>query len=148
MDVLIVDDHPLFGDGLSALIEREQIDLQVERAESCSAAVKACVDRQGSPRTFDLVFLDLTLRDTVGVETLQNFREHAPWVPVVVISAQENDSLVHECIEIGAMGFIPKTFSREALMHAVRNVLNRQVFVPDRSCVSFKAETDTPRILP
>lgn len=131
MQILIIDDHPLFGDGLAALIERKLSTVTIARADSIKAALEICASRRGQARAFDLVFLDLTLKDSLGLDSLVRFRDRAPGLPVVVISADESPRRVRDSIDAGAMGYIPKTAPRETLLTAVHRIISGHVYVPE-----------------
>jgi len=124
--ILVVDDHPLFGDALIAMICNVLPESEVFRADSCMDAITI-----SNYSAIDLCFLDLTLADTAGIETLKTFREGAPSTPIVVVSAVEQRDVVESCLFFGAMGFVPKTGTRDELIRATQTVLSGKIFVPD-----------------
>ncbi len=91
------------------------------------ADAKAAIYRE---KGFDLVLLDLWLPDTHGFEGLIELRKLFPRVPIVIISAFADQSVVHKAIVCGAVGFIPKSASKDALLQAIANVLAGNVAVP------------------
>ncbi len=131
MRVLVVDDHPLFMDGLAALVQSQWSAVQVDRAETAGAAVDLALGANASGAPLDFIFLDLTLRDTAGIESLRLIRTGAPSVPVVVVSADESAALVHECIGMGAMGYVPKTSPHGVLIDAVQRIIVGGVYLPE-----------------
>src|ERR1700752_5034776 len=84
MSVLLIDDHPLFREGLRSLLERVDAKAQVVEMESCEAAL-ATGERNGSG--FDLILLDLALPGMNGLEGISQLRTRFPTTPVVVVSA-------------------------------------------------------------
>jgi DNA-binding NarL/FixJ family response regulator len=81
----------------------------------------------------DLVLLDLQLGEVTGFDLLQDVRQAWPTVPVVVISASDRASDVIQAIDLGAMGFLPKRMSTEALADALQLVMEGGIYVPTMS---------------
>ena len=115
--VLIIDDHPMFRDGVElacASLERRPVDIR--KASSLSEGLGLVVDVP-----FDLVLLDLNLPDARGLEGLARFRESAPDTHVSVISATDTTDAMSKAHALGAVGYIPKSIGLDAL--AVREDL-------------------------
>jgi len=126
MKVLLVDDHPLVLTALQAVIGNIGSDIQVAGAASAAAARQAMA---ADPER-DLVLLDLALGDADGFELLAELRNAYPGVPVVVVSASERASDVIRAIDLGAMGFVPKSTSHAELHEALRMVMTGSMYVP------------------
>lgn len=126
MRILLVDDHPLIADALG--LAMASLDT---RAEVTSApTLESGVELARSGPAFGLVMLDLGLPGCSGVEAIARFREACPELPVVVFSGASDSASVTAALELGAMGYIPKTSSREVLINAVRLVLSGGIYVP------------------
>ena len=119
MKVLLVDDHPLILSALKAMIENLHPGVQVVALASDLAVRQAIADNE----EHDLVLLDLQLGDVTGFDLLRDMRTAWPSVPVVVISASDRASDVIQAIDLGAMGFLPKRMSTEALADALKLVM-------------------------
>lgn len=117
--LLLVDDHGLVRHGLQLLIQELLPGARVSLAGSLAEALQALAT-QGR---FDLVLLDLTLGDVHGMAGLSRLRETHPYVPVVVVSAQDERDTVLAALAAGAMGFISKSAAPEELRVALRQVL-------------------------
>jgi DNA-binding NarL/FixJ family response regulator len=91
----------------------------------------------------DLVLLDLNLPGLRGIAALQSFRRQHPATPVVVVSSFRDRSVVTEAIRGGAVGFIPKSSSRETIVNALRLVLAGSVYIPPEVAVE-EAVSDEP----
>lgn len=129
MRVLLVDDHPLILSALKAMIEKLHPGVQVAALASEQAVRQAMADNE----EHDLVLLDLHLGDVAGFDLLHDMRVAWPTVPVVVISASDRASDVIQAIDLGAMGFLPKRMSTEALADALKLVIEGGIFVPTMS---------------
>jgi len=131
MKLLLIDDHPLFRDGLSLLIQH-RLDLaehggaEVLEAGGLQEAL-ALLERHVD---VDLVLLDLGLADRQGLGTLTEWRELAPHLPVVVLSADDRAGTILAAIDQGASGFIPKTVEAPVMQEALRRVLSGGVYLP------------------
>ena len=117
--VLLANDHGLVRHGLQLLIAEVLPQLRVQLAGSLAEAVQALQ----SLGRFDLVLLDLTLSDVHGLAGLHRLREEFPYVPVVILSAQDDRDTVLAALDGGAMGFISKAAAPSELKDALTRVL-------------------------
>jgi len=78
-----------------------------------------------------LVLLDLHMPGASGFSGLIYLRTHFPSVPVVVVSGNEQASVIHRAMHFGASGFIPKSSSMSTIAQAIQLVLDGGQWVPD-----------------
>jgi DNA-binding NarL/FixJ family response regulator len=123
---LIAEDHPLFAEALQMAILSNWTDAQVARAGTLQETRDALAERED----YDLVLLDLWLPDTHGFEALVELRARYPKLPIVVVSAFADPGVVEKSVICGATGFIPKSARKEALVQAIRDVLDGDVAFP------------------
>jgi DNA-binding NarL/FixJ family response regulator len=76
------------------------------------------------------VLLDLGLSTTDGLETLERFRNAVPEIPVIVLSGDQEPRHIRAAIDLGAVGFIPKSHTSELMIAALRFVLAGGVYLP------------------
>jgi two-component system, NarL family, nitrate/nitrite response regulator NarL len=126
MKILIIDDHPLFRAGFHAVLE--QSDLQAEVLSVSSVAEGLQVLRRDGD--VGLVLLDIHLRGEDGFNAMQIIGEKFPTTACIMISGDEQEPIVNRAIAAGASGFIPKSFTADEMIAAIRKVLNGDVFVP------------------
>ena len=126
MKVLLIDDHPLILSALQSVIQGLGDDVTVVGASSARAARETLQQ----DADFDLVLLDLHLGDADGFDVLVEFRAKYPALPVVVLSASDRTSDVIRSIDLGAMGFVPKRSSNDALFEALHMVMSGGIYVP------------------
>jgi DNA-binding NarL/FixJ family response regulator len=114
--ILIVDDHPLTRDALSALLTQQGFEIVGEAADGEEALAAA---RASGP---DLVLLDLTMPGMDGLSALPRFREEAPDCEVVVLTASDTEENLLAAIRAGASGYLLKTEPPEQIASFLRGV--------------------------
>ena len=115
--VLIVDDHTVVRDGLSAMLEREDDITVVGEAENGLTGVE-----QADRLLPDVVLMDLRMPELDGVGAMRRIREDHPEINFLVLTTFDTDEYIYDAIEAGAKGFLLKDASREELFKAVRAV--------------------------
>jgi DNA-binding NarL/FixJ family response regulator len=126
MKILLVDDHALFREGLVILLQRLDQSVSVVECGSCAEAFQV-VDAQGD---FDLIVLDLGLPDGSGLGVLADMRQKHPGIPCVVLSSTEDKDTVVQALNLGAMGYVPKTSSSEITVNAIKLILGKGIYLP------------------
>ena len=126
MKLLIVDDHPIVREGLAAFLEQLGPDTAVLQAGDASRALALAADHAD----LDLVILDLGLPGLDGLSAIAEFGRARPELPVIVLSASEDAQQARAAFARGALGYVPKSASRHALLSAIRLVLNGEIYVP------------------
>ncbi|MFO7648498.1 MULTISPECIES: LuxR C-terminal-related transcriptional regulator [Halomonas] len=124
--LMVADDHPLFRDAIASVIEAGLPGSRLLEAESLAGALvqaRACGE-------LDLLLLDLNLPDAEGLSGLRALRQALPELPVAVISADQERRTVLDALDLGAVGYIPKSTPRQALISALRHILSGQVYLP------------------
>ena len=125
--VFIIDDHPIVRKGLVQLLEQEP-DLVV-----CGEAADVREARLGLERTRpDVVILDLSLRDSDGLELIKEIRAKHGQLPVLVLSMHDETIYAERLLSAGANGYIMKQAAGDQLVVALRRVLAGGVYVSDR----------------
>ena len=123
--ILVVDDHPLMTDVLRTVLGTLDQVAEIKSANDLDAACAIA-----SAGEFDLVMLDLGMPGCSGVEAVARFRERFPALPVVVVSGASDPKVINAALDLGAMGFIPKSAPGEVLLQAVRLVISGAIYVP------------------
>jgi DNA-binding NarL/FixJ family response regulator len=125
--VLIVDDHPLYRQGLRRFVEAQPGLSCCGEADSCQTALDAAT--QLKP---DLVILDLSLRREDGIELLRNLVACMPKVRALVLSQKDEAAHAEQALRAGALGYIMKEEATEELLTAIRTVLSGELYVSRR----------------
>lgn len=141
--ILVVDDHPLMAEALGMAMRTLDRATQVETAGNLKSAIA-----QATESAFDLCLLDLGLPDCSGLQALEKMRESLPALPVVVVSGSDDPSHVLKALDLGAMGYIPKTSPRDVLLGAVRLVASGGIYVPVQALTAREAAAPSPQAMP
>ncbi|HXA35642.1 MAG TPA: response regulator transcription factor [Steroidobacteraceae bacterium] len=125
MNLLSVDDHALFREGLCALLANISPGVSIHEAACVEDAIDEC-----KVTDFRMVLLDLGLSTTEGLGTLDAFRGAVPEVSVVVLSGDEDPRNIRSAIDLGAVGFIPKAHTSKLMIAALQFVLAGGIYLP------------------
>lgn len=128
MRILIADDHRLIVEGvklkLSELGPNTEFVMAMDMAELREAI------HAPDAGSLALALIDLAMPGVHGNDHLTEVIEHLPQVPVIVLSGSEDPGLMKGLLAMGAQGFIPKAYSPDVMLSAVRLVLSGGVYVP------------------
>jgi DNA-binding NarL/FixJ family response regulator len=125
MKILMVDDHVMFLQGMRSLLGVLAPEHQVDVAADLGVALE--LTRLTS---YDLLLLDWHLADRDGDDSLASLRDDGCTARIVVLSGEHGRTLIERSIELGAAGFIPKTYSSEMMLAALTQVLAGRIFLP------------------
>ena len=128
--VFIVEDHPVFRDGLTGLIDREP-DLQVCGHAGDSSHALASIERLKP----EVALVDIGLPGRSGLELIKDIRAARPETGVLVISMHDETLYAERVIRAGARGYIMKQEGPEKILLAIRQVLAGQIFLSSKVSV-------------
>ena len=137
--LVIADDHPLFRGALREAVAGLVADADIAEAGTFEEVPKL-LDKGGE---VDLVLLDLSMPGVRGFSGLMFLRAQYPSVPVVVVSANDDPSVIRRCMDFGASGFMPKTLGIEQMRDAIKRVLGGGVWTPPDIDLSGGADAET-----
>ena len=132
LKLMVVEDHALVREGMVRLLSQIEPDVSVIEAGDFEAALNA-LDNEDE---VDLVLLDLALPGIDGFSGLDILRRRYPAMPVAVVSAFDDTPTVTRVMNLGASGFIPKAYSGDALLAAIREVLAGNLYRPNATSTS------------
>src|SRR5215471_7864909 len=126
VEILVVDDHVLIREALRGVLKELKGDATVLEASSCSQAMQIIAEHPD----LDLILLDLNLPDRDGFSALTELGERYPAISVVVLSAQQDRDSIERALDLGALGFIPKSGQREVMVSALQLVFAGGIYIP------------------
>ncbi|HNU28483.1 MAG TPA: response regulator transcription factor [Sedimentisphaerales bacterium] len=122
--IVIVDDHPIVRQGLAQLINQESDLLVCGQAEDAYEAMQTI--RESDP---DMVIVDISLKETSGVELIKDLKIQYPDLPVLTLSMHDETVYGERALRAGARGYIMKQEATEKVVTAIRRVLAGEVYV-------------------
>lgn len=125
--LLLVDDHPLFREGLALAVKVATPELLIDNVGSIAEA-QAMIALH---KEYRLVLLDLMLPDARGFSGLMCLQKMLGRVPIVIISASQSPDLIEAARAMGAVGYFPKTQSLDEMLTGLRAVLAGTTAFPD-----------------
>ncbi|RZA19875.1 MAG: response regulator transcription factor [Lysobacteraceae bacterium] len=145
MKVLIADDHRLIIEGVK--IKLAELDPDVDAVvamniDELDRAVAAHADE------LDLALIDIAMPGTQGHQHVAKLRAQAPALPVIVLSGSEDVDLMRSLIDLGVLGFIPKAYSPDVMLSAIRLVLAGGIYIPPLLLANAQAQGWQPDATP
>ena len=125
--VLIVEDHPIMRSGLAQLIGQES-DLAIcGEAEDVHGALKAI--EKSKP---DIAVVDISLKDSNGIELIKNIKIRWPELAVLVLSMHDESFYAERALRAGARGYVAKAEVSTKVIAGIRQVLSGKVYVSEK----------------
>ena len=115
--ILIVDDHPLFREGLKAILRRDAGLVVAGEAGGAAEAVRLA--RACAP---DIALLDISLPDRSGIHLARDLRARHPELRILMVSMHTKVDYIVEAVKAGANGYVTKDAAAERLLEALAQV--------------------------
>lgn len=113
--LLIVDDHPVVREGISAMMETQPDLVVIGEAANGLEAVQLAQEHRP-----DVVLMDLQMPVLDGVQAIRRIKEQCPEIQVIVLTTYDSDEYIFRGIEAGAKGYLLKGATRDEVFSAVR----------------------------
>jgi two-component system nitrate/nitrite response regulator NarL len=134
--VLIADDHPIYIDGLAAAIERTD---DLELIGKCRDGAEALAQIKADAP--DVAVLDLRMPRLDATDVLEELTAgDGPPCRVLVLSVHVGAGEVHECVSLGASGYLAKDTDRAEICEAIRAVAQGRIVLSDDAQAAMAAE--------
>src|SRR4051812_42398160 len=139
--VLVADDHPVYLDGLAAAIERAS---DLELVATCRNGEEALQRIRHDPP--DVAVLDLRMPRLTAQAVLAELADQGPPpCPVLVLSVHVEGEDIHECLSLGAAGYISKDADRSEICAAIRSVADGRTVLSGEALTSMASELQQRR---
>ena len=122
--ILILDDHPMFREGLKAIIEGDTGFEVIGEASNAREGLRMA--RNIKP---DLVLMDISLPDQSGIQLTYEIRESLPNVQVMIVSMHSKIDYIAGAFQAGASGYMVKESASEKLLHGLESILKGEYFL-------------------
>lgn len=137
--VLLIDDHPMYRAGLRLVLSRFAPGARIDEVSGLGDAL----DRIGDT-AFDLIVYDWHLPDGGGVRGLISVCQTTS-TPVIVVSGDEEEAVIHTALRVGARGYVPKSADTDSFCEALARVLAGKTCAPAAAPVGVATEPLTDR---
>jgi DNA-binding NarL/FixJ family response regulator len=125
--ILIVDDHPLFREGLRQIIERDATLVVCGEASTAAEAMQSIP--QLNP---DLVLVDISLAGTSGIDLIKEIKENFDALPVLVISMHDESLYAERSLRAGSKGYVMKHELGKTVKNAIHKVLSGGIYLSEK----------------
>lgn len=127
INILVIDDQQLFIDSLVYVLNTLSNHVEITQANSIHEAI----DKLAGCDSYDIIILDLNIPGMDSLAFLHQMEMNEIYIPVVIISAEQGVEHIQQALELGAMGFIPKSYNADQMKSALRSVLEGNIYLPD-----------------
>jgi DNA-binding NarL/FixJ family response regulator len=125
--VFVVDDHPIVRERLAELISQEP-DLRVSGEAEDAFTARRLIEADPP----DIAIVDITLKDTYGIELIKELKDRLPRLPILVLSMHDESLYGERAIRAGARGYLNKQEATKKVIPAIRAILNGEIFVSEK----------------
>src|SRR5438270_13202684 len=133
--LLIIDDHRMVREGLKAMLTTEPDFTIVGDAANAEQAFEL-IERLRP----DVILLDIRLPGTSGIDVCRTVTERYPEAAVIILTTFTDESLLAQCIQAGARGFIVKDIERFDLKRSIRAVARGEAAIDSKAAVAVLAQ--------
>ena len=139
--VLLVDDHPVVRDGFAEVINREADMAVCAVAEDRAGAIEAIEKKKPG-----LVVVDLTLKNSSGMELIKDIHSRWPDLLILVVSMHNENLYAERVLRAGARGYITKQQATHDILRAIRRVLSGGIYLNETTGAAVLARmASTPQ---
>jgi DNA-binding NarL/FixJ family response regulator len=130
--IILVDDHPLVREWLTNLIHQQPDLIVCSEAETASAALESIAATRP-----DVAIVDISLKDSSGIELIKSIKVFHPQVAVIVLSMHDEALYAERSLRAGARGYIMKRETTKKIIAAIRRVLEGKLYLSERLASLF-----------
>lgn len=122
INIVIVDDHPIVIEGLKMMLKNQSF---FNISESFTSASE--ITQYVKSNIVDIILLDITLPDANGIELCKDIKKISPDTSVIMFSNRSERSIIMQCIQNGASGYLLKNTSIEELIECTKGALSGNI---------------------
>jgi two-component system, NarL family, response regulator DegU len=134
-NIVIIDDHQLFREGVKRILEFEASFNVVAEGDDGSEAINLVESHEP-----DVVLMDINMPETNGVEATRELMNKYPDTKVIILSIHDDENYVNHALKTGALGYLLKEMDSEALIDAVKVVAEGGSYVHPKVTHNLVAE--------
>lgn len=115
--VLLVDDQPLFREGLAFLLSQQEDFEIVGEASQGHEAISLCNQLQP-----DVILMDIQMPVCNGIDAIREIHRRYPWVRILVLTTFDYEQYIWQSLQAGALGYLLKNTPAQQMADAIRNI--------------------------
>jgi len=123
--IIIADDHQLICSAIEQIITDNFLSTEIVKVNDGKQVLEKLNSFQAN-----LIILDINMPNLNGLETADIILSRYPNMKILVVSQNENYSLIKKLKDLGVKGYLPKTFEQELLIEAIYSILHEKLFFP------------------
>lgn len=124
ISILIIDDHPLVGDGISTMLNSESYLAILGICKTAKDAIEFLTTAKP-----DIILLDINLPDMNGLALCELIRETNNTAKIIGLTSTNEAGIIIQFLSKGANGYLLKNMERDELLLAIREVMNDKIFL-------------------
>jgi len=133
--LLVIDDHEMVREGLKAMLTAEP-DFDIVGDAANAEQAYELIHRLRP----DVILLDVRLPGVSGIEICRSVTERYPEISVIIVTTFTDETLVAQCIQAGARGYIVKDIERFDLKRSIRAVARGEAAIDPKAAVAVLAQ--------
>jgi len=137
--IIVADDHVIFLDGITSLLDREQKLSIIGKAKNGKEFIELL-----QHQTPDLALLDISMPEMDGIELTKYLKKNHPSIKILIITTHGSMQTIAKLIRLGANGYLLKNAERTELVHAISTIINGENYYSEE--VSEKLKTNTKNL--
>lgn len=143
MKIIITDDHALFREGISLILQNLDEQLTLIEAKSIDELMLHLQHHHDA----DCLLMDLYMPGKNAFDAITDITAKYPTIPIIILSASNHQDDMHKVIQLGAMGYINKDSSSKVMINAIQLVLAGEIYMPAKMMQAKEENTNhlTPR---
>jgi len=134
--IFLADDHPLVREWLTQLINHQPDLVVCGEADRAPAALSGIAREQP-----DLSIVDISLKNSSGIELIKNLKELHPSLPVLVLSMHDESLYAERALRAGARGYVNKGETAQKVVEAIRRILGGKLYISEKTVELMTART-------
>lgn len=127
MDVLVIDDQPVYSEGLSIILQRKFPGFRVKSFANSGAVLNSS---DHSLSATDLIFLGVNSPSSQSAKLLEQMLKSLPVPPVIVLSSMVDNQQIKKILDLGVSGIIPKDYTTDEMFNAIDECCQGHVHIP------------------
>ncbi|PLW96584.1 MAG: DNA-binding response regulator [Marinilabiliales bacterium] len=123
INIILVDDHTLFRDGIKSILDDEENIQVIEEAPNAKVLFEKLQHKHP-----DLIITDIGLPDMSGIEVTKKITKLYPDIKILILSMHNNEEFILSSLRAGANGYLSKDIESSELLEAIHSVMNGKIY--------------------